>query len=301
MNWISTVAVLAGASVCSAQVTFRFQGEVQGPRPVERGLSWVELEDPGMDGVRETNVAADGRFRSSDEPAGNYRLRILDASGSEIGADSFRVETGVPVSARFPEASQDRPTGESISVAQLRHYPSRRQWRELLKAQHFTESGRVQEAVATLQGAVRLDPEFIEAHANLGAALARLGQYEQAAAALRRAIELDPASAPYQSNLAYVLLRQHQPEEAEQWARAAVNLDGSNAKSHYILGCVLSRRPQTRAAGIQQLRLAARALPAAHQTLAAIYDSLGNADLAEQERLQAGAAAATPRASVRMP
>ena len=302
MNWISTAAVLAGASVCFAQGARLFEGEVQGSHSVDRSSLWVELEAPGLDRInKRTNVAGDGSFRFSNVPAGNYSLRVLDATGNEIVAEPLRVQAGVPVSVQLTETSQDRPTGETISVAQLRHRPSRRRWRELVKAQHLVETGHVQEAVATLEGAVRLDPEFIEARGNLGAGLARLGHYEQAAAELHRAIELDPASAQFQSNLAYVLLRQRQPEEAERWARAAVDLDGSNAKAHYVLGCVLIRRSQTRAAGIHELQVAARWLPVAHETLAAVYDTLGNVDLAEQERLQKAAASPTPRGSARRP
>jgi Flp pilus assembly protein TadD len=90
--------------------------------------------------------------------------------------------------------------------------------------------------VAALEKAVALDPEFTNAHGNLGAEYAVLHRYGEAAAELERAVALDPSAAWMQSNLAFALWQAGKPMEAEQWARHAVALPSSNAKAHYVLG-----------------------------------------------------------------
>ena len=301
MKWICAVIVCAGAGLCFAQAGNMFQGEVQGPA-TDRGPLWVELEAGAAGGgPHRAFVSPDGRFSISDVPAGNYRVRILDASGNELAAQAITVGLGVPTLVTLPPAAPERPSGATISVARLRHHPPKRAWQSLLKAQHLSEKGRHEAAAAALEKAIALDSEFIEAHANLGVEYTRLGQYGRAAAEFRKAIALDPASAPFQSNLAYTLLRQGEFAEAEQWARSAVQMDSANPKGHYVLGCILVVHPASRDAGISHLEVAARTYPSAHHTLAAIYQEMGKKDLAERERLLDPGGGTTPVASARKP
>jgi tetratricopeptide (TPR) repeat protein len=168
----------------------------------------------------------------------------------------------------------------------LRHRPSRRALEAARKAQNFAESGAYERAACEWKKAVDADPEFSEAHGNLGAQYARLNRASDAAGEFRRAIALDPATARHQSNLAIVLAQLGQLDEAESWARRAVQKDGGSALGHYVLGCVLTARTTSVAEAIQQLRIAARQLPRAHEVLARIYRSQGQPTLAMAEMRQ---------------
>src|SRR5262249_59613623 len=55
--------------------------------------------------------------------------------------------------------------------------------------------GRPAEAVGPLQEAIRLRPDLVAAHGELGTALALLGRTSEAVAAFEEAVRLDPARA----------------------------------------------------------------------------------------------------------
>jgi hypothetical protein len=75
----------------------------------------------------------------------------------------------------------------------------------------------------------------------------------------------------------------NRPNEAEAEARTAVALDGGNFTAQYLLGFLLARRPTTRDQAAEHLLYAARTLPEAHLTLAAMYRALGQERLATLE------------------
>ena len=70
------------------------------------------------------------------------------------------------------------------------------------------QSGRTTEAVAEYQAAVRLDPDYPDAHSNLGSALSRIpGRLPEAIAELETAVRLDPENARRRAALGNVLLQ----------------------------------------------------------------------------------------------
>jgi Flp pilus assembly protein TadD len=86
----------------------------------------------------------------------------------------------------------------------------------LQQAQGVTLAGmrKLPEAVAELGQAVRLRPDFAQAHHNLGVALAELGNLDEAVACLRQALNLQPDYAEAYYNLGNVLVSQGKREEA---------------------------------------------------------------------------------------
>jgi tetratricopeptide (TPR) repeat protein len=264
------------------------EGEVVSTAGTGQGQLWAQLDSLGGGGVARSLVGQDGRFLFITAPAGTYTLRIVDATGRELASQPMTVQSGDQlVTIQLPEpAATARVSGPSVSVAELRHKPGKKARRAAEEAQKFARSGDHLRAVAALEKAVALDPEFVGAHGNLGAEYTFLHRYGEAAAELQRAVTLDPSAAWLQSNLAFALLQSGKLVEAEQWARRAVALSSSNAKSRYVLGWVLSRRPEKRAEAVEHLQFAAREFPAAHRTLAAVYMMAGEIDLAKQEAQQ---------------
>ncbi len=101
----------------------------------------------------------------------------------------------------------------------------------------FFEHGRYAEAAAEYQRAVAVDPGFALAHANLGSALAKLGQIDEAAAAYRKAVELDPTNAQHQNNLGFYIFYEHgRYAEATAEFRRAIEIDPNHAAAHNNLG-----------------------------------------------------------------
>ena len=57
------------------------------------------------------------------------------------------------------------------------------------------------EALEHFQKAVEINPNYVEAHSNLGQALLQKGQMDEAVAQFKKALEIDPNSLVTQYNL----------------------------------------------------------------------------------------------------
>jgi protein O-mannosyl-transferase len=125
------------------------------------------------------------------------------------------------------------------------------------------QSGRVNEAVAEYRAAVRLDPDYPDAHSNLGSALSRIpGRLPEAIAELETAVRLDPENGRRRAALGNVLLQTPgRIFEAIGQLEAAVKIDPDDAGSHYQLGLALSRIPGKLPEAIAEIETAARLRP----------------------------------------
>ncbi len=102
-------------------------------------------------------------------------------------------------------------------------------------------SGRADEAASAYRRAIALDPDYAQAHLNLGAILCdRMGRYDEAAGEFRIAIELDPEGAFAHRNLGRVLTLQGDAVGAEAEFREAIALDPEFFNAHLDLGNLLS-------------------------------------------------------------
>jgi Flp pilus assembly protein TadD len=171
----------------------------------------------------------------------------------------------------------------TVSVARLRHHTPGKAWAAFSRSQKLANAGAWQQAALELGKAVTIDPDFAEAHNNLGVCDVEIERFESAAGELRRAIELDPADSAFHANLSLALILLHLQPEAEQEARTAVTLDAANSKAHYLLGFLLAEHPETRERAAEHLTYAARDLPAAHYRLAQIYQATGQTSRAGAE------------------
>lgn len=89
----------------------------------------------------------------------------------------------------------------------------------------FARSGRLREAVSTLQAAIAADPDIAGIRINLGARMLQLGDVTGAEKAWREALRLRPESATLRINLTNLLASQGNFAEAEYHFRAAVRID----------------------------------------------------------------------------
>ena len=96
--------------------------------------------------------------------------------------------------------------------------------------------------------ALRLRPDWAEAHNSLGITLQALSRLDEAVAAYRRAIELKPDYAAARINLANALMDQGQLDTAIAHYRDAVRLAPDNAMAHHNLGMALEDDGQHEAA-----------------------------------------------------
>ncbi len=99
-----------------------------------------------------------------------------------------------------------------------------------------------------MREAVRLAPDYADAHANLGAALTPTDA-EEAVRELEQAVALAPASVKAQFNLAIAYGASPPPGRAKEieQLRKVIALDPTFARAHLALGKAL--RPERRGAG----------------------------------------------------
>ena len=127
--------------------------------------------------------------------------------------------------------------------ARLRRDPDDHESRTGL-AVRYMEVGQVALAEEELREAIRLAPDFPDAHYNLGSVLQAQGSVRQAIGAYRRAISIDPTYSEAHNNLGALLDTSGDRENALAHYRLAVEFGPRQAAAHYNLGIALMSRRQ---------------------------------------------------------
>ncbi len=88
----------------------------------------------------------------------------------------------------------------------------------------LSKKGQLDEAIAAYREAIKLEPDFADAHRDLGYALSKKGQLDDAIAAYREAMKLDPQDAypPYNVACAFALMGDK--DQAFEWLEKAANV-----------------------------------------------------------------------------
>lgn len=155
------------------------------------------------------------------------------------------------------------------------------------------ESGKNQEALRLFEEAVRLDPEFGPAYANIGTIYALRGEYEFARLAYEKARAVAPGYAGTYLNFAVTQMENGKESEAESSFRMALSLYPSSAAARLGLGQIYLKQRQyqkaraefgkainlSRGRGIEALN--------AYIGLAAAYFYAGDYERARQQYAQA--------------
>ncbi len=205
-------------------------------------------------------------------PTGEYVLRVTTYQGGAI-LQQFVSILDRPASLDVPLPSQGpRPTGAKVSITELRHPPARQALDAAVAAQRFSAAGHWDRAAGELERAVRLSPEFADAHANLGVQYLHMKRFEEAREEIERALAIGGPNARDLVNLGFAFSGLLRIPEAIEAARGALRLDGNNAGAHYIVGSLLGGNPVTRKEAVAHLEQAAKTLDSARKTLAALAE-----------------------------
>jgi Flp pilus assembly protein TadD len=175
------------------------------------------------------------------------------------------------------KAAQDEILGH---MARLRRDPGDHSSRTGLGVRYL-ELGQVDAALKSLREAIRLAPEFPDAHYNLGAALMAQGQIREAIAAYEQAVALDPKYAEAHNNLGVLLETVGDPTKAIVHYRRAIELQPHLVDAHSNLaGALVADGKPGEAVGHYRQALASR--PAHAETRAKLGRALtGNGQRAD--------------------
>lgn len=106
------------------------------------------------------------------------------------------------------------------------------------------------EAARFYADAVRLKPDFVEAHYNRGNALKAIGKPRDAIDSYRRALDLNPELAPAHHNLGSVFQALEDWDEAEACYRRVLEIAPDAADTHRNLGVVMEKSGDLAAAEV---------------------------------------------------
>ena len=99
--------------------------------------------------------------------------------------------------------------------------------------------GRTDEAEKEYREAIRIDPDYVETHYNLGYLLGNLKRFEEAEEEYKEAIRIKPNYTEAHSNLGVLLKSLERYEEAEEEYREAIRINPNLAEAHNNLGNLL--------------------------------------------------------------
>jgi tetratricopeptide (TPR) repeat protein len=233
--------------------------------------------------IDRTATSLSGQFEFRSLPVGDYQVRLTDAQGNVVRQEFVHVSGSLDhVSFQLPESRADRPPHSTVSVQKLeRHKIPKAARKEFEKGVSAAKSDS-QRAIEHFRKALDIEPDYMEAHTNLGARLIREDKPQEAAQHLERAVELDPGSSLAFTNQAAAYMMLNRIPDAERAARQAERLDPTSAKSRYMLGLALANSGQS-AEALRYLNTVADEMPRARLAAAQLLLNTGKRDEAIDE------------------
>jgi tetratricopeptide (TPR) repeat protein len=141
----------------------------------------------------------------------------------------------------FPQAaSEPSPVTAVVSLRELQHPIPRKAAQKAYDAQKLTKANKLPQAIAKLEEAIRIAPEYRDAHWNLGGLYGKLGRSSEARDQFLKALEIGPAASPIYFNLALLSLDEHKYVDARKWAAKALELDPANGLAKQVREFALS-------------------------------------------------------------
>jgi hypothetical protein len=122
------------------------------------------------------------------------------------------------------------PTEEELARSPAFHFQ---------RGNELYKQGKPDEAIASFQQCVALQPEFPNAQYHLGVALGDAEKFEDARASLTQVIEAEQENAQAHNSLGFVASQQPQPYEAINCFERAIELQPNFAQAHVNLGMSL--------------------------------------------------------------
>ncbi|RMG56256.1 MAG: tetratricopeptide repeat protein [Acidobacteria bacterium] len=163
-------------------------------------------------------------------------------------------------------------------------YPENRRFR-LLEAQALSRLGRVDEAVAVLDGLLTNSIEDIEVLSTKAMVLMDAGRYEEAKQALEEGLRRDPRNNGLLIQLSIVQEKLEQPEKAEATLRAILERDPDNPVALNNLGYYLAERGERLEEALELTQRAVNIVPTEGSfldSLGWVYFQMGQLDEAER-------------------
>ena len=215
----------------------RVSGQLRSHSDAGSGDFLVELYDLRTNAVIERVPVSQGEFELDHVPAGSFSVRVVTAPGGPPIVEEFHeFEPGSePLVLHLPESSAAKPISGVVSLRQLEHPIDKKAIKEAYEAQQYERANNLPKAIAKLERAIQIAPEFRDAHLNLGVQYVRVGRTAAARVEFQKALDIGPPAAQIYADLALTSLAVREFREAETFARKALELDPANSGAQRAL------------------------------------------------------------------
>jgi tetratricopeptide (TPR) repeat protein len=174
-----------------------------------------------------------------------------------------------------PEARL-QPAAGYVSMRELASPPPKQAVKAFERGRKDAREGKLKQAADEYRQAMQLDPDYAEAHQELGSLYLHRGEAEGARTELETARRLGLDSPEVLGSLALVLLQLNRPQESEKEAREALAKDPSNALANYALGSALLYHSTDFPLILDHLARAAEQIPSARLLAAKVRAKSGD-------------------------
>jgi tetratricopeptide (TPR) repeat protein len=144
----------------------------------------------------------------------------------------------------------------TISAGALAFRPPKAARKAFDQGEKAARNHSPREALAHFEDAVRINPDYLQAHVQLGILHAEADQPSLALESFLTALALEPDSDFLQFNVALTLVVLHRPAEAEAYARRALRRAPSSVDARFVLGVALVMQDNLAEETVASLRLA---------------------------------------------
>ena len=105
----------------------------------------------------------------------------------------------------------------------------------------FHGLGENQKAIGCYEKAIEINPNYADAHNNLGATFKKLGEFEKATNCFEKAIEINPNYAAAHNNLGNIFLELEENQKAKECYEKVIKIDPNYVNALNNLGVIFQR------------------------------------------------------------
>lgn len=302
---LSLLALISlSAAQAAAQGGFTLEGRVSLPNGSAPAQSVRVTLTSGGRRIYETFTDLAGHFFFSGVKSGTYQL-TAEGDGETFETTSVQADVTIfgggaqsitqNITLR-PKPDAATPRAGVVSAFEQKVPPAARE--KLERAKKAAAGGEAEPAMALMREAIKLFPEYFEAHLELGNALLRAGQLDGAIAELDHAREINPNDERSYQSFGLVLMRQKKYAVAVAVFAEAARLNPSNAVNHLMRATALIHQAsaldpaaadreyllgRVEAALAQASELSQGKLTADHLSMAMFYQMKGQSARAAEE------------------
>jgi tetratricopeptide (TPR) repeat protein len=201
------------------------------------GIVRVRIVGPG---IQQVTYVSGSFFSFEGLRDGNYTIYVSAAGREEVVQElsGFSADRNDLVTIVMGHRAADQnvpPAGNPVVDVKTLRVPEKAQ-EELHKGLESLNKNEFEKAAQRFQAAIKICPQFYQAHNNLGVAYLKVGRMEAAEKEFARAVEIEPDNLIGLKNLAYIRMNLHRYQEAIAPLSKAVRLDADDPKAEMYLG-----------------------------------------------------------------